>query len=180
MPPIRQAKAERGKAGNHFRTGSQPEKAAAIREQPAARPAPRSFAGQIKQLFRQAAKAVITDPAPKPIRRKGGEDTGRAGFRIAGRIILHRTSPREPLRREHADISPPSSKNDIINWLRAQGYSWAAIRALFPGFFPDEPPQSQAAAYLADTLDWLELWQQNGSDVDDVQSAQQHHLYPHL
>jgi len=120
------------------------------------------------------------------MRRKRGEDTGRAAFKMAVRLILHRAIQREPLRREHSVISAPSSKNDIINWLRAQGYSWAAIRALFPGFFPDEPPpppQTSAAAsmYLADTLDWLDLWQQNvGNGVDDFQLAQLHHLYPHL
>jgi hypothetical protein len=105
---------------------------------------------------------------------------------MAARQIVHRADGREPLRRQHAVISEPSSKNDIINWLRAQGYSWAAIRDLFPGFFPDEPPPSAQASeaatvYLADTLDWLNLWHQNaGSDVEDFHLAHLHHLYPHL
>jgi hypothetical protein len=46
----------------------------------------------------------------------------------------------DPLRPAHPVHSGPSSKSDLIAWLRANGWSWAAIRALFPGLFSDTPP----------------------------------------
>jgi hypothetical protein len=183
MPPIRQAEADRGKAGNHFGAGSQPESAATRRDHISVRgqsATGSSFGGTIKKLFRAVARAVITDPAPKPIRRKGkgGEDTGRAAFKMAASIV-HRASHREPLRPEHAVIAEPSSKNDIINWLRAQGYSWAAIRDLFPGFFPDEPPAPDPAEAERLFFWRMEQWE-TAALYDHFQQADFQPFSPHF
>lgn len=40
---------------------------------------------------------------------------------------------------------------------------------------------ARATAYLADTLDWLNLWHHNDEQfTEEIQSAASDHLYPHL
>jgi hypothetical protein len=39
---------------------------------------------------------------------------------------------------------------------------------------------AKATAYLADTLDWLNLWHHHDPLAQDVQPAPTEHLYPHL
>lgn len=157
-----------------------------------AQPRPR-FTEKVKQEFRSLARAIIP-PGPQPAppaagkKRKGEETRGGAMFmRAAKRFLRQIVRPSEQFRKAALASGGPSGKNDIISWLRAQGYSWAAIRDLYPGFFTDEaPPATQpyeaASTYLTDTLDWLNLWEDNanGGFEDDFQHMLHRHLYPHL
>jgi hypothetical protein len=93
--PILSGQPPGGNGGKDHGTGSQPESAAAIRAPADAdRSArPRSFAGAIVRLFRQAKKALTGEapPAPQPKQRRRTEDTGRAAFQMAARRIMRRT-----------------------------------------------------------------------------------------
>jgi len=63
-----------------------------------------------------------------------------------------------------------------------------AAKAVFEEATP--PPLKQqfsarvyaaATAYLAETLDWLNLWEDNSNDfAEECEAVPQEHLYPHL
>jgi hypothetical protein len=98
----------------------------------------------IKQLFRDVKTALTGKaPAAQPTqRRRRGEDTGQAAFRMAARKIVRR----------------------VVVTLPAEAYA-------------------RATAYLSDTLDWLNLWQDQPPQDDpaaDEAAAPAQHLYPHL
>jgi hypothetical protein len=90
----------------------------------------------MRQLFRQAVKALATRliPAPKKSARRRSDERGRQFRRLAKRIVQRYAT--------HSDVR-----------------SW-----------------------LADTLDWLELWQPSASDdlSGDAESAPNNHLSPRL
>ena len=53
---------------------------------------PRSFAGTIKQMFQDAMKVLTGKapaPEPKPRRKRATDDTGRAFFRAARKLMRH-------------------------------------------------------------------------------------------
>jgi hypothetical protein len=39
---------------------------------------------------------------------------------------------------------------------------------------------AKAAGYLADTLDWLNLWHHHEEFTEDVEPTASDHLYPHM
>jgi hypothetical protein len=110
----------------------------------------------IKGLFKSAAKALARpddEPKPEPRRKRGG-DTDKA-FGLAWRAVLRRAVTKS---RAVAQSRAANAAHD-----RTAG---AYVRATM---------------YLADTLDWLNLWQDNAVDEhgpDDDFSAKQDRHFP--
>lgn len=121
-------------------------------------------AAPVKPSFRQAAKEIAIkkppdeQPAPPARRRRDGETRGGGMLTVARRFMRH------ILRRQFG---------------KAARTSWE--RPLPPEPAPDFRPYSTATAYLSDTLEWLNLWDQNAEGFDEeFHAAPQDHLYPHL
>jgi len=91
--PIRQEETQREKDEKEARPLETQVSVAAIAEQPSETSAkPRSFAGTMKQLFRDAMKALTgKTPAPetKSRKKRTTDDTGRAFFRAARKFVGH-------------------------------------------------------------------------------------------
>lgn len=85
-------------------------------EKPTGQPAPRpSFGQAIKELFRAVAKAVITDLAPKPKRRrKRDEDTRGLFKKLAMKILAPIT---RAIREPEPWFKPPAALDDTQRWL---------------------------------------------------------------
>ncbi len=76
---------------------------------------PRSLAGSIKQLFREAIKLLAEkapEPEPKPRRKRTGEATGRA-FRMTANKVMHRAA-RLPA---EAYATATAYLTDTLDWL---------------------------------------------------------------
>jgi hypothetical protein len=165
----------------------------------------------LKRQFQEAMRGLSQrDPAPQPrSRRRRSGDTGGCFklaaanmFRQSAVAVRFRKDPAiarllnelfRPAATRNSNTSPnpdfvigipdaPASIGELIRWLLANGYSMAAIRAMFPGLFPDSPP---AEPPVWDALDWLHLWNWNeagGTDAgyDDFHCSDQHHLFLNL
>jgi hypothetical protein len=111
-------------------TGSQPESAAAIREQPVAAEtatAPRLFSiTKIKQLFRAIAKAVITDKAPKPKRRRKREEDTRGLFKKLAMKLL--SAAAQAISEPDPWYMPPGELDGTQRLLMRERLSQAAVR----------------------------------------------------
>ena len=76
---------------------------------------PRSLAGSIKQLFREAIKLLAekaSAPEPKPRRKRTGEVTGRA-FRMTANKVMHRAA-RLPA---EAYATATAYLTDTLDWI---------------------------------------------------------------
>jgi len=85
------------KTGSNQEKDSHPQAAATpiIAEPPACKPRPRLFAaGAIKRLFSKIAKAVITELAPKPRRRKKRDEDTRGLFQKLALKIFGSVAPK--------------------------------------------------------------------------------------
>jgi len=128
----------------------------------------------LKGLFRNAARTLarrVSDPAPQPQRRRSGE-TGKV-FVMAARAALRR-----------GEKEPPSQRGDSSSETgQAFGPAARAILCRVVVQIPAEACEA-ATAYLSDTLDWLNLWEDNSvddsSELDDGYDSQQNYPAPHL
>ena len=118
--------------------------------------------GAIRQLFRAAVNVVtrrVEDPQPQARRRRGETDKG---FVAACRAMLRRVARTGATARGHdAALRPAPKVREAI-----------ALTSAY----------ARAPLYLSDTLDWLNLWQDNaGYDdhwIDDDFSAKQDENFP--
>jgi hypothetical protein len=121
--------------------------------------------GAIRGLFRAAVNALLcrsTGDAPQPQRRRRGE-TGKAAAAPFG-AILHRLAKTgaAAARGRYAALQP-------------------APRAAQERVTPAASAYDRVALYLADTLDWLTLWQDNaGHDhwLDEGFDTEQNQNFP--
>jgi hypothetical protein len=118
----------------------------------------RTIPGAIKTLFRAAVKAVALpgNDAPKPEARKrrGGTDS-RAPLCVTPR--LDRQGGKPSARGRYAVLSAGKAGAGKI----ARRFARAANDAT-------HTVQEEAVLYLADTQDWLNLWQDNRSVDDNI------------
>ena len=129
--------------------------------------------GAIKGLFRAAVKAVThraEDEPPPPARRRGGE-TGK-GFVRAWRAVLHRAAMKTGAAARGRYAALRLAKADL---------STEALAKVEPEAFTPADAYARTGMYLSDTLDWLNLWQDNAnnepwSDCDF--NAKQDHDFP--
>lgn len=118
----------------------------------------RTIPGVIAKLFRTATVAIFRrDPdAPQPTRRRRGEREG------GGPVMMR-------------PVARPAGRP------AARGrYAMLRAGAAAPEFAPGWH-EAQAGLYLADTVDWLKLWQDNANDEqwpDNDFSAKQDHYFP--
>jgi hypothetical protein len=109
---------------------SQPQAAAApiIAEPPARKPRPRVFAaGAIKRLFSKIAKAVITELAPKPRRKRKRDDDTRGLFkRLAMRLLAPAAETIFALW-DFNCFTPPAALDETQRLLLRERYSGAAV-----------------------------------------------------
>jgi hypothetical protein len=128
-PPIRQDEPQREKIERDPETDNPPPTAAAIAEPPAeAKAQPRSIVGTIKQLFKDAVKALTgKSAAPKPQRRrKRGEDTRGLFKKLAIKIL-------GPVVRSVFDaddfnwFTPPDELDETQRLLQRERYSQEAM-----------------------------------------------------
>jgi len=123
----------------------------------------RTIAGTIKGLFRKVAKAITHDdaePAPEPRRRRSGETEGE--FRKLVRQITH-----------HIAAAGATARGRYAALRPVKAAPAASITAV--------DPYIAAGLYLSDTLDWLQLWENNAGDdqcLDDSFSPQQDRSFP--
>lgn len=127
--PIRQEEPQRDKGERDPKTDNPPLTAAAIAEQPGeAKAHPRSIVGTIKQLFKDAMKALTGKSAtPKPKRRrKRTEDTRGLFKRLAMKILA-------PVVRSVFDaddfnwFAPPDELDETQRLLQRERYSQNAM-----------------------------------------------------
>jgi hypothetical protein len=117
----------------------------------------RTKPGLIAKLF-HTAKAAITrhDPdAPQPTRRRRGEKEG------GGPVIMR-------------PVARPAGRP------AARG-RYAMLQATAQKSGASSGPEAQALLYLADTLEWLELWQDNANYEqwpDNDFNAKQERYFP--
>jgi len=127
--PIRQEEPQRDEGERDPKTDNPPATAAAIAEQPGGAGAkPRSFVGKIKQLFRDAIKAVTGKaPDPKPKRRSKRTDDTRGLFKKLAIKILG------PVVRSVFDaddfnwFAPPDELDETQRLLQRERYSQDAM-----------------------------------------------------
>ena len=94
--PIRQVEHHRDKVESEVRT--EKPAGADLSVDPPSRPIqqPRRFAGKIRDLFRDAVKALTgrgPAPAPKPRRKRTTGETGGAFFKAARKLFRHTRRP---------------------------------------------------------------------------------------
>jgi hypothetical protein len=111
----------------------------------------------IRALFSAAKVLLCPKDEPKPQARRRRGETGKDGFALAWRRMLRRAARADPVARGR------------YAGLRAEG---ARTRA---------DVYASVAMYLSDTLDWLNLWQDNGNNenwLDDEFSAKLNQNFP--
>jgi hypothetical protein len=118
--------------------------------------------GAIRQLFRAAVNVVtwrVENPQPRARRRRGETDKG---FVAACRAMLRRVVRTGATARDRAAALQPVPK---------------VREAIAP-----TSAYASTSLYLSDTLDWLNLWQDNaGYDdhwIDDDFGAKQEETFP--
>jgi hypothetical protein len=123
----------------------------------------------IKGLFKDAVKALTRhgdeDEPPQPRRRSGETDKG---FVMAWRTMLHRAATKTgaAARGRYAALRPAKAA-----LAKAEPEAVACVA----------DPYTAATAYLSDTLDWLNLWQDNADNdhwLDDDFSAKEDRYFP--
>jgi hypothetical protein len=120
----------------------------------------RTISAAVTALFKDAVKAVTRrdedEPPPQTRRRSGETDKG---FVAACRTMLRRAAKTGAAARgRFATLQPAKAEPEAAS----NAYTGTGL-------------------YLADTLDWLSLWQDNANNeqgLDDNFSAQQDHYLP--
>lgn len=116
----------------------------------------------LKEQFRALARTILSPAPAQPAaaKKRKREDQTRGGLMMAARRFTRRILLGQ-FQNAKKDLLPQSPVT--------------AAEPFIPSF-------SAATAYLSDTLDWLNLWEDNGTgvEVDEFQPASAEHLYPHL
>ena len=118
----------------------------------------RTMPGAIKVLFKAAVKAVTLpgndEPKPEARKRRGGTES-RAPLCV---------TPRQP---QHGGKPAARGRYAALGAVRAKAGNMARK---FPQAANDatHTVQEEAVLYLADTQDWLNLWQDNRSVDDNI------------
>ena len=129
----------------------------------------RTIAGAIKGLFKAAVKAVTQrEEAPQPeTRRRAGEKDGRGFARVN---YDHRYRNKPSARGRFAKLRPAKATADKT-----------ADRKAAPKVVAPAAAYASTRLYLSNTLDWLNLWQDNANNEqwhDADFSAKQDQYFP--
>lgn len=138
--------------------------------------------GAIKGLFKAAKALACSDDAPRPETRRRRTGETDKGFVAVWRTVLRRaaTKTRAAARGRFAALRPV--KADVSTKAAAIAETMAdRLAKAEPVAFAPADACAGTGMYLADTLEWLNLWQDNANNeqwFDGDFNAKQDHDFP--